>query len=191
MLTSFRVQNFKCWKDTGEIRLAPLTAFFGGNSSGKSSILQMLLILAQTSGYRDRTLVLNLGRGKEDWVNAGSFQQVLHHAYDPNPYERILTPEESRISWELGWKPTAALKKTLYSLVHSGKDDPEQELDVKHIVLAASISRDLIFGNQESIYGDVLLDQFQYKFEDKTTSAHYSVGVKRSDKLLEATGRKW
>ncbi len=43
MLTHIRMQNFKSWQDTGDIRIAPLTGFFGANSSGKTSILQMLL----------------------------------------------------------------------------------------------------------------------------------------------------
>ena len=48
MITELRAQNFKSWKDTGALRFAPLTGFFGANSSGKSSILQVLLMLKQT-----------------------------------------------------------------------------------------------------------------------------------------------
>ena len=47
-LTSIRVQNFKSFADSGEILLAPLTVIFGRNNTGKSSILQSLLILRQT-----------------------------------------------------------------------------------------------------------------------------------------------
>ncbi len=36
MLKKLRIQNFKVWEDTGEIDLAPITLFFGANSSGKS-----------------------------------------------------------------------------------------------------------------------------------------------------------
>ena len=32
MLTSLQIKNFKAWKDTGEIRLAPLTVIFGAIS---------------------------------------------------------------------------------------------------------------------------------------------------------------
>ena len=48
MITELRAQNFKSWKDTGALRFAPLTGFFGANSAGKSSILQVLLMLKQT-----------------------------------------------------------------------------------------------------------------------------------------------
>lgn len=58
MLTKLRMTNFKSWKDTGDVRLAPLTGFFGTNSSGKSSLLQMLLLLKQTAESPDRNMVL-------------------------------------------------------------------------------------------------------------------------------------
>ena len=61
MLETLRIQNFKSWQDTGDIAFGSLTGFFGTNSSGKSSILQFLLMLKQTVESSDRSLVLNLG----------------------------------------------------------------------------------------------------------------------------------
>ena len=52
MITHIRMKNFKSWKDSSEVALAPLTGFFGTNSSGKSSLLQMLLLLKQTVGIQ-------------------------------------------------------------------------------------------------------------------------------------------
>ena len=48
MITELRARNFKSWQDTSKLQLAPLTGLFGANSSGKTSILQMLLMLKQT-----------------------------------------------------------------------------------------------------------------------------------------------
>ncbi|MCY4401674.1 MAG: DUF3696 domain-containing protein [Candidatus Poribacteria bacterium] len=48
MITELSIQNFKSWKNTGKLQIAPLTGFFGANSSGKTSILQTLLMLKQT-----------------------------------------------------------------------------------------------------------------------------------------------
>jgi len=53
MLTSFRVKNFKSLADTGELELRPLTLLIGPNSSGKSSLLQALLMVKQTMWSRD------------------------------------------------------------------------------------------------------------------------------------------
>src|SRR5713101_1659655 len=41
-LQSFRLKNFKAVRDSGSIRLTPLTAFIGNNGSGKSSIIEGL-----------------------------------------------------------------------------------------------------------------------------------------------------
>ena len=61
MLRRLAIRNFKSWRDTGEIRLAPITALFGANSSGKTSLLQMLLMLKQTADSSDRSQVLDFG----------------------------------------------------------------------------------------------------------------------------------
>ena len=74
MITHIRMKNFKSWKDSGEVKLAPLTGFFGTNSSGKSSLLQMLLLLKQTIGREE---VLFFG-DENSLVNLGSFREVIH-----------------------------------------------------------------------------------------------------------------
>lgn len=61
MLTSLRLENFKSWRHTGEIELGPITGFFGANSSGKSSLLQSLLLMKQTAKSHDRGNVFYFG----------------------------------------------------------------------------------------------------------------------------------
>jgi predicted ATPase len=78
MFTKSSMTNFKSWKDTGEIRLAPLTGFFGTNSSGKSSLLQMLLLLKQTTESSDRNLVLKTGSLQEGYVNLGTPNEITY-----------------------------------------------------------------------------------------------------------------
>ena len=39
MITGLGTQNFKSWEDSGMLRLAPLTGFFGANNSGKNQPL--------------------------------------------------------------------------------------------------------------------------------------------------------
>ena len=77
MITHIRMKNFKAWKDSGEVKLAPLTGFFGTNSSGKSSLLQMLLLLKQTVERADSEEVLFFG-DEDSYVNLGSFAEVIH-----------------------------------------------------------------------------------------------------------------
>ncbi|MDE0484256.1 MAG: DUF3696 domain-containing protein [Candidatus Poribacteria bacterium] len=77
MITHIRVQNFKSWEDSGYIKFGPLTGFFGTNSSGKSSLLQMLLLLKQTTEYKDTEDVIFFG-DETSYVNLGNFREVIH-----------------------------------------------------------------------------------------------------------------
>ena len=76
MLTHLQLKNFKGWKDTTPIRMAPLTVLFGTNSSGKSSIGQFLLMLKQTVDSSDRKMVIFTGDLNTP-VNLGSFEELV------------------------------------------------------------------------------------------------------------------
>lgn len=78
MLTYLNLTNFKIWRSTGQIQLAPLTLVFGTNSSGKSSLIQSLLLLRQTVKSHDTNLDLNFGNpNSNDSVVLGQFSDVL------------------------------------------------------------------------------------------------------------------
>lgn len=77
MLTELRIRNFKAWKDTGPVRLAPLTVIFGTNGAGKSSLGHLLLALRQTVLLTDRRRALYLG-DPDSLVDLGSFTDCLH-----------------------------------------------------------------------------------------------------------------
>jgi len=64
MLTELNVTNFKSWKKVSKMRMASITGLFGTNSSGKTSILQLLLMLKQTIESSDRAQVLEFGDEK-------------------------------------------------------------------------------------------------------------------------------
>jgi len=77
MITEMRAQKFKSWLDTGPMRLAPITGLFGTNSSGKTSLLQLLLMLKQTVDSSDRQRVLNTGDDRT-YVDLGTFYDIIH-----------------------------------------------------------------------------------------------------------------
>ena len=82
MITELRAQNFKSWEDTGKLRFAPLTGLFGANSSGKTSILQVLLMLKQTverpaKDSSDWNELLYFG-DQRSLVNLSNFDAVIH-----------------------------------------------------------------------------------------------------------------
>jgi predicted ATPase len=88
MFTKLHLRNFKAWKDTGDIELKPITVLLGTNSSGKSSLLQSLLLLKQTVQSPDRSIHLNLGGDEaHDYFNFGYFDDVLMKGASPREFE--------------------------------------------------------------------------------------------------------
>ena len=97
MITELRVQNFKSWKDTGKRQIAPLTGFFGANSSGKTSILQTLLMLKQTvERPPDWEGIIDFG-DDSSLVNLGSFDDLIHG-------HRCDEPLRISVSWKFSEK---------------------------------------------------------------------------------------
>lgn len=92
MIHSLWLENFKSWQSTGAVRLAPLTGLFGTNSSGKTSLLQYLLMLKQTAESPDRNLVLDLGDAKSR-VELGTYRDVVHR--------HDLAGE---LAWDMAWQ---------------------------------------------------------------------------------------
>jgi len=97
MLTRFKLRNFKAWREA-DLTFGKITGLFGTNSAGKSSLIQLLLLLKQTKDATDRGLVLDLG-GPGDMVNLGRFADIVH-GHD----------KSQRISWNLDWTLPKPLK---------------------------------------------------------------------------------
>ena len=95
MITELSAQNFKSWQDTDALQFAPLTGFFGANNSGKTSILQLLLLLKQTteSVHWNPNVPLYFGDDRS-LVNLGNFDAVIHR------HEQDLSLDIS-VSWKL------------------------------------------------------------------------------------------
>jgi len=91
VISSISVANFKSWQAMEPMRLAPITGLFGTNSSGKTSLLQLLLLLKQTVNSSDRVVPLDFGDDRS-LVNLGTLRDVLYRH------------DESRtLSWKLRW----------------------------------------------------------------------------------------
>ncbi|MCX7220400.1 MAG: AAA family ATPase, partial [Burkholderiales bacterium] len=61
MIKQWSVSNFKSCQEKVKLEFAPLTLFVGQNSAGKSTIIQSILLTAQTlqSNVISRSVVLN------------------------------------------------------------------------------------------------------------------------------------
>ncbi len=97
MLLDLTLTNFKIWKTTGLVKLAPVSLLLGTNSSGKSSIIQSLLLIRQTVRSNDPNISLNFGSEDSNTsVALGQFSDVLHRIH-----------AEKEIGINFTWTPTA------------------------------------------------------------------------------------
>src|SRR3954471_1313516 len=75
MLNRLRFTNFKSWKEV-DLPCGRITGVFGTNSSGKTSLIQFLLLLKQTKDATDRALALDLNG---DLVQLGTIKDAIHN----------------------------------------------------------------------------------------------------------------
>lgn len=83
MITKWKVFNFKSIREETELDIGPLTIFAGANSSGKSTFIQSILLVAQTLANKvgSRSVVLNgaftsLGQFDDLKSNGGESDQI-------------------------------------------------------------------------------------------------------------------
>ena len=164
MITELSAHNFKSWQATDKIRLAPLTGFFGANSSGKSSILQILLLLKQTTerpiGWKDS---LYYG-DEESLVNLNSFDNIIHQPTD-NPNLEIF----------VSWKLTEKLK--FQNVV--GVDTFSYLLSIRGGAVDAF----------RYVAGEHFLDIHRNLLTDSTSGSRYSVSIPDGDYGAESLVR--
>jgi len=81
MLKIWTLQHFKSVCDKTTLELAPLTIFAGANSSGKSTLIQSILLTAQTlqSPVRSRSIIMN-----GHIVRLGAFKDVVSNSHKSN-----------------------------------------------------------------------------------------------------------
>lgn len=73
-MLNIRTENFRGFKDTGNIEIKPLTVLLGNNSAGKSSFLRIFPLFRQTLETKTSEPLLWYG----DYVDFGSFNESLN-----------------------------------------------------------------------------------------------------------------
>src|SRR5687768_266255 len=76
MLREYQLANFKSIAGPEQIHVRPITLIFGPNSSGKSSVIQSLLLLKQTLEETERPNLSLLPKG--DYAELGSYSSFIH-----------------------------------------------------------------------------------------------------------------
>ena len=179
MITRMCIRGFKSWRDTGEMRFAPITALFGSNSSGKTSLLQHLLMLKQTAESTDRSQVLNLG-DERTLTELGTFQDILF-AHDL----------QTSLAWEIDWKLLGPLgvadptrrKELLFSADRIGFAGCVAWDDNGEKGLGRAVAKRMSYFFADSEFGMKLVKEGKHEFELFQTHPDF--------KFVRSPGRAW
>lgn len=99
MLTRIDLRGFKCFTLL-KLSLRPLTLLAGANGSGKSSVLQSLVLLHQTIREHEWSSQLMLNG---DSINLGTAADVINQGQDNRACEISLQEDDgSYVQWEAG-----------------------------------------------------------------------------------------
>ena len=179
-ISSIRLENFKAFKDTGNIGLAKINLVVGKNSAGKSSLVKAILACSQTSSEKkvdnsDLRLVGN-------YTDLGTFSDVVYGKDDSKSFSIHfgVNNKKSNHKLELKYKFSSgpgliSAKISCVEAIFDGKfvcsargAFAHQELfDVYSggTVLTHSKCDDTVQGDRESEEGEVELPDFLRKLK--------------------------
>jgi len=131
MIEKLSVKNFKSWADLPALEFGKVTALFGANSSGKTSLIQLLLMLKQTAASRDRR-ILNFGGTERDYVDLGGYHDLVHgHRLDSDiSFDLTWTP--NGFYWDAPWEIDRITLGVTFSYI-------EEQVAIKRIAYSAEM----------------------------------------------------
>lgn len=112
MIKKIEIQNFKCFQHVKSFELSKINLLTGVNGRGKSSFLQVLLVLAQSAWKDDnlRQLIIN-----DEYVSLGNFNDIKNSE----------TPRSEPINFNLG------MDNPSYEVEIQFAENPEDILQAK------------------------------------------------------------
>lgn len=174
MITELSFSDFKSWQSVKKMRFSPITGLFGTNSSGKTSILQLLLMLKQTIESTDRAQVIEFGDEKT-LTNLGSFRDVVYNHKTPGTIE-----------FSVLWKLPEKLE------VYRPEDKTKVLFTTEKLTLSSSISENE--NNKLEInYLNYAFDDYQFSLSRKgRVGGKYELQNNESDfRFIHSPGRVW
>lgn len=84
-LSSYSLTNFKAFAEEQTVAIRPITLIYGANSSGKSSLIQSLLLLKQTLDPSEQSDAVLLSQG--NLVDLGNYREFIHRHEVDRPFK--------------------------------------------------------------------------------------------------------
>jgi len=126
MPTSFSLSNFKGFKELQSVNLKPLTVICGTNNSGKSSLIQSLLLMKQFNPTKFSQNTYGQLTFNGSYVQLGSFLDVVYNH---------LNDEEIALKWKLQNEEIETRPYKYYSI------NSELTIKIKNIEVEKSLAQ--------------------------------------------------
>lgn len=166
MFTQLRLTQFKAWKDTGPVALKPVTMLLGTNSSGKSTLIQSLLLLKQTVQSPDRTVHLNLGGDEvNDIFNFGGFEDVLNQAAE--------SPRQFSMGFDFQGKESDRVKAGQFDCTYG--QTSSGSVAIQTLDLRTASRRFRAIRRDKGAYSIVVDDETQPRFKGRNYAPERSI----------------
>lgn len=176
MLKSWSIKNFKPIVDSGELQLAPVTVLAGRNSSGKSSLLQSILMIAQTLSNRvlDRPLITN-----GLFIQLGTFENVLNENSHSNKIDISFSLDFYDHAPKFRWSKSP-IASTEINVVFIGNSNTS---------ISASITPNVFI---DRIQLNIILNayQFAFNFEEPDKPHKENIKINFQAKLLSSAKKQ-
>jgi predicted ATPase len=158
MITELFIQNFKSHKNT-RLSLNPLTLLTGVNSSGKTSVIQSLLLLRQSYKKQqlDKTLVLN-----DFLCKIGTGKDAIYQSADEDFIQFVFKTRNNTHSWK-------------YSLQESKDFLPAHSQSIK----SSDLSNVSLFDNNFQYLSAGRLPELKYEREDNMVENERQISKKK------------
>lgn len=172
MFRRLKLSNFKTWESI-DLSMGRVTGLFGPNSSGKTSIIQFLLLLKQTKDATDRALALDLGG---PYVMLGTYKDFISQHN-----------EDAQLEWSLSFE---APRQLVIS-------DPERRrIDTLVAGKQISVRSDIDSrgGAPRSRYLQYTIDQERYSLalkEGEETWFDLKASSQKGFRFIRTQGRPW
>ncbi|MEQ1521378.1 MAG: DUF3696 domain-containing protein [Aestuariivirga sp.] len=176
MLHTLQFTNFKSW-EKADLTCGPITGVFGTNSSGKTSLIQFLLLLKQTKEATDRNISLELNG---DLVKLGVLKDAIHR-HD----------EERSINIALAFNLDAELRLANPSEKRSIAVASGNRLEIESEIVAhqkAPYTRSLTYTLGDLSFSLVPKKSEASEFELRAVTQN---GAKNNFRFVRNTGRSW
>jgi len=181
MITNWKLYNFKSVKRETDLEFAPLTIFAGANSSGKSTFLQSILLVAQTLAHKvsSRSVVLNGALAR-----LGQFDDLKSVDSDA---DQIVIGWKCRPLQNLSKYGAASFRRMPYSLTRGKQRLATVSCEIAFDAIDSEAQREIV-----QIQPLLFSSQLSATTRDPDTGDHrYSFTIRRASSKVGASKRKW